>query len=235
MLQQKSKMNLWRKSPVHRLFRALARHQVKRTIPKKEIKRHVLITGNSGSGKSEWLKTLAHMLQLDSERKRDAGLILLDPHGDTADSVRKFYYNLNNNRIAYFDPFLQEGSTPCLNPLELYNRDEQSIELATGQLVDVFQELIPDALLSNQMRTLLVPCLSTLLRCHNCSLEDLQNFLRPGKNEEWLKMGKNRPIHSHRKFFEEDFHNPIYNATKASILVKVQGLLNSRIFYNLTT
>ena len=175
------------------------------------------------------------MLQLGSERKRDAGLVLIDPHGDCADSVRKFYHNFNNNRIAYIDPFLREGMTPSINPFELQHTDEQTIELATSQLVDVFQELIPDALLSNQMRALLVPCISTLLRCRDASLEDLQNFLRPGKNEEWLKIGRNSPIHSHRKFFNEDFNNPIYRATKQSILVKVQSLLNSRIFYNLTT
>lgn len=228
-------MGFRRVNPITGLFRFAARKQVRKILPEKEIKRHVLITWNSGSGKSERLKTLVQVLQLGSERKRDAGLVLIDPHGDCADSVRKFYHNFNKNRIAYIDPFLKEGMTPTINPFELQHTDEQTIELATSQLVDVFQELIPDALLSNQMRALLVPCISTLLRCHDASLEDLQNFLRPGKNEEWISKGQHSPIHSHRKFFMEDFHNPIYRATKQSILVKVQSLLNSRIFYNLTT
>lgn len=135
----------------------------------------------------------------------------------------------------YIDPFLKEGMTPTINPLELRNRDEHAIELATQQLVGVFQELIPDAMLSNQMRALLSPCVATLLRTHGCSLEDLQSFLRTGKNDLRVKMGEGSPIKSHSKFFSEDFHNSIYNSTKSSILVKIQSLLNSRIFYNLVT
>jgi len=37
-----------------------------------------------------------------------------------------------------------------------------------------------------------------------------------------------------RNFFKREFQNRIYDQTKGSIYTKIQSLLNSSIFYNLT-
>jgi len=64
-----------------------------------------------------------------------------------------------------------------LNPLECRLTDPLEIELVANQLVTAFEEMIPDARLSNQMKAVLKPCLYVLLSLHTSTLEDLQEFM----------------------------------------------------------
>ena len=101
---------------------------------------------------------------LNSYKTKDTTVILLDPHGDTAEKIKKFdLADKDLERLVYFDPFLKSDHTPCINPFELRERTKESIELHTQQLTRVFSEMIPDARLTNYMKAVLKPCLATIL------------------------------------------------------------------------
>lgn len=101
---------------------------------------------------------------LNSIDSKDTTVILLDPHGDTAEKVKRFdLASKDLDRLVYFDPFLKDEYTPCINPFQLSDYGKESIELHTQQLTRVFSEMIPDVKLTNYMKAVLKPCLSTIL------------------------------------------------------------------------
>jgi len=211
-------------------------------VPYDEMLRHCYINGKSGSGKSELLKTLFYGIQSRSQAELSASLILIDPHGDLAEELKSFALNTHKERVIYVDPYLSSGKTPIINPLELpldadgnIIKDEDTINGISEELVKVFQELLHDTSLSNQMRAIIMPCVATLLRRGNSSLLDLQTFMDDSLNKDLVKLGKQSPNPSHRNFFATQFYNATYKRTKSSIFTKIQSLLNSHTFYNLVT
>jgi hypothetical protein len=169
-----------------------------------------------------------------TQKKQDEAIVVLDPHGDTYATVKRFDLALENpERLICIDPTLREGHTVTINPLELRSRSLRDIEICTQSLVNVFEELIPDSKLTNYMRALLNPCIATLLRLRTCSITDLKDFMRTDPPEELLTAGKLSPFAAHRKFFQEEFMNHgIYWQTKGSIYTKLQSLLNNSGFFN---
>lgn len=105
-------------------------------------------------------------------------IIVLDPHGDTVEKIRKF--NLAKKYFEshiYIDPTLSKGHTPTINPLECWDKKLLDIEIKSNQLVRAIEEMIPDVKLSNHMRAILKPCIFVLLTLHTSTFEDLQELL----------------------------------------------------------
>jgi energy-coupling factor transporter ATP-binding protein EcfA2 len=211
-------------------------------IPYGELLKHCYITGKSGSGKSELMKTMLYNIQKKSQRKRSASIVLLDPHGDLAEDVRAFHLNKDRERLLYVFPYLRAGKMPVINPLQLPTtasgtvmNDEDTINLISEELVKVFQELLHNTSLTNQMQALLMPCIASLLRKGDASLIDLQTFMDDDNNSHLVELGMQSPNPSHRYFFSKQFYNSSYKLTKSSIFTKIQSLLNSHTFYNLVT
>ena len=99
-----------------------------------------------------------------TQRKQDEAIVVLDPHGDTYSIVKRFDLALDNpQRVVCIDPTLKGGHTATINPFELRSWSLNDIEISTQSLVNVFEELIPDARMSNYMKALLNPCIATLL------------------------------------------------------------------------
>ena len=137
-------------------------------------------------------------------------------------------------RLVYVDPFLRKGYTPCINPLQIEGITRENAEIYAQSLEEVFAEMIPDAKLSNYMKAILQPCLTTLLLTKCCSLPDLQAMLQEEDNQR-VHLGKQSHIASHKKFFQKEFHHRLYDYTKNSLSTKLQSLLNSPTFHNYTT
>lgn len=196
-----------------------------------DLKKHCYVSGQSGSGKSELLKSMFYQLQ---QRGRQS-LVMIDPHDDLVSEMLRFDLNRWHDRIIFIDPYFAPGYTPTFNPFELAATDEYSIEIATQQIVSVFQELITNAALSSAMETLVAPCVATLLRKGNTSLHELQRFMDDNNNQDLVELGKQSPIPSHRSLFEYHFYNNQYKTTKSGVFTRIQKLLNSHTFYNLVT
>lgn len=123
-----------------------------------------------------------------TQKKQDEAIVLVDPHGDTYATVKKFDLALDDpERVICIDPTLKEGHTVTINPLELRSWSLRDIEITTQSLVGVFEELIPDARMSNYMRALLNPCIATLLSLKTASITDLKDFMRTTPPEELLE------------------------------------------------
>ncbi len=213
------------------------------------FERHAYITGMTGSGKSELIKVLVYGLAFNTKPfesnilnafskpnfKKDKTIIVIDPHGDLAEQIAKWKeFKDNYDDLVYIDPFLDKSFTPILNPFDIKDKTEQNIDILAQELTKVFQELIKDSKLTLQMETLLNPCISTLLRRENSTLRDLQKFMNDELNKDLVEEGLKSPNPAHRDFFKYAFYNKSYTPTKQSIFTKIQSLLNSKIFHNLT-
>lgn len=205
-------------------------------LPINELKRHSFLVARSGSGKSEILKSLFYQLQKYSRQDNSCSLILIDPHSDLAKEVYEFYFNgVDKNRCIYIDPYYDPENTPVINPLDIPVRDEQNIDIMSQEISRAFQELLGQSSLSLQMETILIPCLATLLRKGNSNLKELQRFMDDDHNKDLIELGMQSPHPSHREFFKSAFKNSAtYRTSKQSIYTKIQSLLNSQTFYNLT-
>jgi len=125
------------------------------------------------------VEQLIYSLWWKSRKKEEICIVVLDPHGDTVNRIRKFdlakkYFS----RHIYIDPTLSKGHTPVLNPLECTAKNSLDIEIQATQLLRAIQEMIPDAKLSNFMRTILKPCLYVMLSKQDTNLTDLQEMLK---------------------------------------------------------
>ncbi|MEM7106457.1 MAG: DUF87 domain-containing protein [Bacteroidota bacterium] len=203
-------------------------------FPFSSLQKHAHVTGQTGKGKSEFLRLLFYSLQKRSQKKRKYSLVLIDPHGDLAEKIMKSHLNKDHDRLVYFAPKLDSDRTPIINPLQL--KDESLLEKTTEFIVEAFDELMRDQSLSDQMRTILTPCVYTLLKRGNANLEDLQRFML--NDPELISLGRQSEIKPHRDFFVNNFEGTKgrdpYTITKKAIFTRIQNLINFPMFYNMT-
>lgn len=196
-----------------------------------EFNKHCLISGMTWSWKSELLKYLIHFF---TYQKKDKGsIILCDPHWDVADEIVSHKY-IDHENIVYFNPLLFKKWNFGINPF-WYKLNDDEIEIYAGELALVFEEMIKSsASLTLNMKSLLVPCITVLLKRENSSLKELLRFMT-SNNEDLVELGIKSKNPSISNFFKTNFHDPIYSVTKQSITVKIQSLLNSYTFTKITT
>ncbi len=204
-------------------------------VPIHALKRHLLITGRTGSGKTIFLQTLFYQLQqLSHQKKQQASMVFLDPHGDISENLFSLRLNIQDpSRIWYIDPQLDSGKVPCLNPFWKKIKDPILLDLLSQQWAKAFSELIPEAGMSLQMEAILKPCLSVMFERGACGLADLQAFMDDSVNGKWVDLGKKSSHPVFRNFFEQAFMNRKYAPTKLAIYTRLQLLLNNRSFYDL--
>lgn len=198
---------------------------------------HTYITGGTGSGKSEAIKSFIwHYLTKDTR----TGLILLSPNGEICEQVAKFWLNLENNRLVYIEPNL-DGYFPCLNPFDVPNKDNLT-DIEAEKYAEAFRSIFEELLkgeFTAQMNTLLMAVLPVLFKYPNASIYDLIDFLEPQNddksiNEQVLKYVQFAKENLNNKgvldFLNTQFlHDNSYNRTKSSIHTRLRYLFNSSI------
>ncbi|KJZ25423.1 type IV secretory system conjugative DNA transfer family protein [Tritonibacter mobilis] len=196
-----------------------------------EIRRHTYITGGSGSGKTELLKQLIHA----AYHRCDEATIVIDPHGDLAEQVAHWEMFVDDDRLIYIDPYLEDGHVPAFNPLIVSDGTSmQQREVIAQQLVNAFEQLLKgsggDSLTVN-MRTVLMPCILTLLDQPGSTLADLQRFMNDRLNEDLVALGEQSNRRAIRDFFKYDFAgDPTLRPSKSAISRKLQSLFNTFAF-----
>ena len=197
-----------------------------------EFEKHCLITGMTWSWKSELLKYLIHFFI--NTQKQKASIIVCDPHGDVADEIFNHRY-INHDNVVYFHPLLFDKEHIFgINPF-WYKLNDDEIEIYAGELALVFEEMIKSSSsLTLNMKSLLVPCVTVLLKRENSSLKELQRFMT-ANNEDLVELWTKSLNPSIANFFKYNFNDQIYSITKQSISVKIQSLLNSHIFTKIAT
>lgn len=203
-------------------------------IPLTALYRHLIITGRTGSGKSQFLQTLFYQLQQQSHRKQETAMVFLDPHGDISEKLFSLNLNIQKpERLWYIDPQWDSKKVPCLNPFWEKIKNPILIDLLSQQWAKAFSELIPEAGLSLQMEVLLRPCLAVMFQQGGCGLFDLQIFMDDAQNEQWVTLGRKSTNPVFRNFFEQGFMNKKYAPTKLAIFTRLQMLLNNYSFYQM--
>lgn len=209
-------------------------------IPLSELAKHSYIAASSGSGKSDFLRSLFYFIQKKTyDTGKKAGLILMDPHGELAEAVKNLHINKEQrDRIIYLDPLFEEGFTPVINPFDIPDEErqnEQLIDLYSQNIAKAFSELIEGGSLSPQMEAVLVPCIATLLRKKDSSLLELQRFMNDEENADLIKLGLQSPNPVHKNLFKSAFRKGSgYQTTKQSIYTKLLKILGTSAFLEFT-
>ncbi len=150
------------------------------------------------------------------------------------------------DRIVYVDPYIRDTSkqalgkylwkdvyTPKINPFQIKDKSERSIDFVSQELMSGLVEVLKDKNYSIQMDALVKPCIATLLRKGDDSLEGFQRFMDDANNADLVQLGLKSPKESDRSFFKYGFYKSSLTLTKNSIYFKMQSLLNSHTFSNL--
>ena len=194
-------------------------------IPLVERYKHTYITGMTGSGKSELLKTL---IMRDILRS-DGSVILLEPHGDLSEDVAKLVKD--KTRLVYVNPFLAEDQAPTINLFYLKDRSEANIARLTQIILNVLKGINSDESFSGAMEDHLEMGIRILLRKGDCSFKDLYRLYNDARNEDLVEFGKNSPNQLEAEFFNDDFDSS--KPTKDAVRRRLKKLLNDPIFSNM--
>ncbi|MFY4788226.1 type IV secretory system conjugative DNA transfer family protein [Aliarcobacter butzleri] len=194
-------------------------------IPVAERYKHTYITGMTGSGKSELLKVLI----MGDILRENGSIILLEPHGDLAQSVTKLVKD--KSRLVYINPFLDDEKTPTINLFHLPNKSEQNIAKITQVILSVLKSVNSDESFTGAMEDVLEMCIKVLLRRGKGSFKELYRFLNDNRNKDLVELGINSPNQLEVEFFEDEFSSS--KPTKDAVRRRLKKLLNDPVFSNL--
>lgn len=177
-------------------------------IKPKQFLNHTHIVGRSGSGKSELLKTIIKQV--------GESCILIDPHGDIADSLDK---KQNFFKIAPTE------SRFVINPFDIDDKSIDNRELVAEEIIQLLQEIIQDSNVSVLMKTVSFPIISTLLKLSYADFKMLADCINPISGIEHLEQ-LTPFVDDHLKHIWKDLKTDTYDTTKRSIFNRLQSFLN---------
>ena len=115
---------------------------------------------------------------------------IIEPHGDLAQEVMSLAVHRKKyrNRLIYISGSIHkllgidEIYTPVINPFDLKNKDEDTIDVFAQEITNAFTEMIKKSKkasdgLSTNMDAVIKPCIATLLRQDYTDLRDLKRFM----------------------------------------------------------
>lgn len=200
--------------------------------------RHAYILGQSGSGKSELLKLFIYH---DVFHKQ--GVLLLDPHGDLAEQCCQFRlweHPEYRNHLVYISPeFIGNEKMPQYNPF--YNdyeqlpphEQKQQISIRTSELIGAFKTIFKGDFSTN-MDLMLSYSIRLLLEHKGCNIFDLLELLsaeeRAAKYLRWAAQHWDSRL---RGYFETDFRQERFNATKLAIRTRFENTLSNQAIRNI--
>lgn len=183
-------------------------------IKPKHFINYTHIVGRSGSGKSEFLKTIIKQV--------GESCILLDPHGDIADSL--------NGKENFFKIAPTE-SRFVINPFDIEDKSIDNRELVSEEIIQLLQEIIKDSNVSILMKTISFPIISTLLKLPYADFRMFADCINPISGIDYLE--RLTPlVDDHHKRLWEDLKTDAYDSTKRSIFNRLQSFLNKHKIIN---
>jgi hypothetical protein len=234
------------------MFGHILNSKVPVIIPETERLAHTYLVAASGAGKSELLKKFIHSYYAHPTY---CSVMVIDPAGDFAQEIAHWQENIDNERFIYVAPDLDLGMTPTINPFEIADISASDAsppalavkKVVAQQLLEGLEEVISEGEggeLSKNMKTILLPCILTLLDKEGATLRDLQRFMNDEKNRDLVEFGRTRRHYPEtRDFFLDSFLPPkdktrstgyTFGATKTAIRTKMQDLFSTGTFADLT-
>lgn len=192
-------------------------------LPHSALLMHTYIMGPTGSGKSVLMRTLLYRLQ---KKYRNYSIVLIDPHGDLAESVKTFGLNKDHDRLIYIDPFFRDGYTPTFNPFQINDTSVQNLTHVVEQNILAYEEILSreGGKVTEAMVNMLEKCLYFLLKRPYSTILDLQHLLDADPD-----------ILEEAKAVDPFFNTPYEkknNRTREGLLFRISRLLNSPVLKN---
>lgn len=201
--------------------------------------RHTYIVGKSGSGKSELIKQLAHAYVTGAAPR--ASTVVIDPHGDLAEEIAALR-DVAEERLVYFEPAVDFTHFPVVNPfysphVEAARTVEERRYFITHHaqaIVDGMRAML-GAELTDNMETVLIHCICTILQVPDGSFLDLQEMVVPtkkpsGRQQYLVEIGRESLLESHRGFFKESFFSDYFTSTRNSVYARIKSLTTDENF-----
>lgn len=193
-------------------------------IPLDARRKHMMITGQTGSGKSELAKSLIY----NDIKRNDGVVIVLEPHGDLAGEVAKL--PIKKERVVYIDLTLHAGMAPSMNLFYLIHKSEKEIQARAKVIVSVVKSVNDTESFTGAMEEVLYNIVCILLRNGRSDFFDVLRYLS-GKAKDLLQLGKNSPNMLEREFFMNDFEN--IKPTRDAVKRRIKKLLNDPLLSSL--
>ncbi|MEZ5935218.1 MAG: DUF87 domain-containing protein [Alphaproteobacteria bacterium] len=215
-------------------------------FPEQQRRRNTYVLGTIGSGKTELLKTIIRSYVL---QPKSAAVVVLDPAGEFVDQIAHWpeFVGTGAERLVFLKLDLRSGMVPTINPFEIYGvkpadttRDGILAKRQTAQqLFNAFEQIITmegGGAFTTPMRSLLRPCIMTLLDKRGATFLDLLRFFDDANNRDLVDFGAQRHHDdTNARFFESQFYrDETLKVTKTSLHKKLQNLLSTGIFEELT-
>jgi len=183
-------------------------------VSEKSRQSHTFITGGTGAGKSEAIKTLIrHYLTKNTK----PALVVLDPHGDLALDIARFRENADNERLVYVCPSHFKGRHISFNPFDVPLTDEVSLNRAQVQFLGALEQIIGETLTRPQ-RALLTPCIGVLLHRQGSTFTELVRFMDDKRCRDLVAYGQaHLPNVQDRDFFQHQFYARNFESTKEAL------------------
>ncbi|MGJ0317044.1 type IV secretion system DNA-binding domain-containing protein [Aliarcobacter cryaerophilus] len=208
-------------------FDMLTIQNLHNVIPHEERYKHTYITGQSGSGKTEIMKTLC----LSDYKKNDSSLILVEPHGDSSIQIAK---NIEDkNRLVYIDLMLNNEKTPTINPFDIEDKSEKNIKQISKMIISILKDINDDDKFSGAMSDILENCIPVLLRKGDSSFIELYRFMNDKRNKELIELAKKSVNNLEKEYFEDKFSDSSLSVTKEAVARRLRKLVNDELFSNL--
>ena len=105
-------------------------------IARDDRRRHMYVIGRTGTGKSEFMKSMAIQ-----DIKNGEGVCVIDPHGDLIEGILQHIPKERAEDVILFEPFDTERPMG-LNVLEI--RNEGEMDFAVQEMISIFYKLVTD-------------------------------------------------------------------------------------------
>lgn len=189
--------------------------------------KHSYTSGQSGSGKTEIMKTLC----LSDYKKNDSSIIIVEPHGDLSIQIAKHIED--KNRLVYIDVILNNEKTPTINPFDIEDKNESNIKQTAKMILSILKDINDDDKFSGAMSDVLENCIPVLLRKGNSSFIELYRFMNDKRNKDLIELGKKSINDLESEYFEDKFCDSSLSTTKEAVARRLRKLINDELFSNL--
>lgn len=193
-------------------------------LMRSDRRRHMYVIGKTGTGKSTLLSNMAI-----NDLKNDEGLCVIDPHGDTVETLLDYIPSRRINDVVYFNP-ADMDRTVQINLFE--GENVQHRELIASGIISVFQKLYGYSW-GPRLEYILRNALLTLLKVENSRLSDILDLLTNADFRSKMIVNLDDPI---LKNFWVDEYNKMQERQRteaiASILNKVGQFVSSPLVRN---
>lgn len=210
------------------------------SIPASTFLAHTYCVAKTRSGKTELLKLVVY--NLIKHKEKDTSLLILDPHGEFARELKRLkIVEEHLDQFVYLDPVLDTDHTPVFNPFEIGDKSTTSLAYAADTILDAFQQLLRDQIITGNMRRLLRHCIYALLYHEGMTMMDLLVLLQ-GINrnktqrvpeffpdeQRLMDLGKAVPDPLTSGFFEHGWKD-VDSRTVSAVVERIDGILSHPI------